>query len=87
MACKACKVYEAEVARLEKQNERIMDRLMAVLGQVQATSDAIGSNPGEDDPGPEGQPELSEERVDEQAREYIEQRAKELGMDVAAFED
>jgi hypothetical protein len=48
IGCSGCKAKDKEIARLVVEKREVMDRLLATVGQFQATSEALNSAAGLD---------------------------------------
>lgn len=95
IGCSGCKAKDQEIARITVEKKEIMDRMLAMLGQFQATSEALSAatlnEPEKTGVETEADAIAEEEdatrRLDEEAQAEIERFAQARGVPSEAFRD
>lgn len=96
IGCSGCKAKDKEIARLVVEKKEVMDRLLAMVGQFQATSEALDSAIGLDateTPPPMTEAETIEAEEGEQrnlhdeAKRELDKFAEARGVPPAAYGD
>ena len=95
IGCSGCKAKDQEIARLVVEKREVTDRMMAMVGQIQATSEALNSAVGLDptDTSPMTEAETIEVEEGEQrnlhdeAKRELDKFADARGVPPAAYSD
>lgn len=91
LKCRACEGKDREIARLQKQNDRLLDRVLILAERPEAVTEAI--EPAVDYPKPETEPDEgpSEAEVNrdfhEQAQAEVDRLAAIHGIPPSAMHD
>lgn len=94
--CHACEVLAAEIDRLRRQNDTLLDRVVTLAGRPDATREAVTPTEDPAEPPSHGHDDTGDDETDHatlegdifrEAEEELHRMAAERGVDPATYSD